>query len=55
MISACALGTNIFERERDTFFQTVRHHRRLELNLFNPEESQRRTYLLFFCKFKYIY
>ena len=43
MTRACALGTNNFEKERDTFFQTFRHYRRLELYLFNPKQSRRQT------------
>ena len=47
MTSACALGTNNFEKERDTFFQSLHHYRRLELYLLNPKQSLRQTCLIF--------
>ena len=46
MTRACALGTNNFEKERDSFF-FKRHYRRLELYLFDPEQSRRQTCLIF--------
>ena len=47
MTHACALGTNNFDKERDTFFQTFHHYHRLELYMFNPEQLRCQTCLIF--------
>ena len=47
MTSACAPGTNNFEKEWDTSFQSFHHYRRLELYLLNPKQSLSQTCLIY--------